>query len=82
MNSFHEQLTENLIKDKKLSNVKQQEDNDDVFVSNENNIHQEDNIEENELEMKEFARGWVHSIKRSPYKNEIFRGLSAEFGKT
>ena len=99
MNSFHEQLTENLIKEKDLiktkgmlfpnscilfsvtlnwfgKNKSDHDSEDEVFDENTETKPQEFKETNQNLQMNEFARDWARSIRRSPFKNEIFRSLT------
>jgi len=88
MNSFHDQLTEHLIKDKELSFVQDdndeeidEDDHDEVFDKTQPTRIKQGPQETSsrtqiELKIQDFARDWARTLKQSEYKTEIFRGLT------
>ena len=49
---------------------------DEVFENTEQPSEDSPAKDDNNLQMNDFARDWARSIKRSPFKNEIFRSLT------
>ena len=86
MNSFHDQLADQLLTEKEFSFVQDVDDGDedldedDVFAraSSPQEIDEIDQKAQNpeSLAMDDFARVWAQSIRRSQYREQIFHGLS------
>ena len=81
MNSYHDTLTDQLIKEKELQHEDEDDnyegDNDDVFdgvVQIESPVEKENS--EDKLQISNFARVWAKSIRRSQYRSQIFNGLN------
>ena len=88
MNSFHDQLADQLLTEKEFSFVQDVDDDDedldedDVFAET-RSPQEPDEIDSSQkapnpesLAMDDFARVWAQSIRRSQYREQIFHGLS------
>ena len=89
MNSFHDQLADQLIIEKEFSFVQDVDEDEDLYedevfdkveLSKEsipsNETHQPESSPEQNRAMNNFARVWAQSIRRSQYREQIFHGLS------
>jgi len=56
--------------------IEDDDSEDEVFENKEELLEDSPAKDENNLQMNDFARDWARSIKRSPFKNEIFRSLT------